>query len=133
MDKKYNIVSGIHIDPRSQHRSLVASTRPELSPEPKFSISELPQEPLFLTFPISLVLKELSMPFNSRTESVEILSIWPKREPTSSQLFMMLENPLITGSSSVWLMSSSLTSPNPIRPESFPKIVTCTLKTAESS
>jgi hypothetical protein len=36
MDKKYNIVSGIHIDRRSQHRSSEVSTRLELFPEPRF-------------------------------------------------------------------------------------------------
>jgi len=77
----------------------------------------LPLELLFPTLLISLDLPVQSTLLNSLTEVVEIWLTWPRRETTSSLSSETPESLLNTDSSSVWSMSSSLMSPNPIKPE----------------
>ena len=72
MDKKFNIEFGTPTDPKSLHQLLGVFPKPESFQELKSSISELLQELLSLTFPISLVQKDLFMLSNFHTELEEI-------------------------------------------------------------
>ena len=96
MDKKYNTEFGTLIDQRLLHQSLVVFLRLVFTQEPKFYIWVLLQEQQFPTFLILSAHKVWSTQLSSPTESVEIWSIWPRREPTSSQSFMMPESQTIT-------------------------------------
>ena len=72
MDKKYNTESGTPIDQKLPHLLLEVSLKPVFIQEPRFSISELPLELLFLTFLISLDPKVSFTQFSSLTELEEI-------------------------------------------------------------
>ena len=132
-DKKYNTEFGILTDPKSPHRSSVVFHKLVSSQEPKFCIWEPPQELPFPTFQISLDQRDSSMLLSSHTESAEIWSTWPRRELTLSQLSTTLESHKIIDFWWVWSTSSSLMSPNQIKPESFHKTATCTWRTEASS
>ena len=133
MDKRLSTESGIPSDQKSLLQSLEVLPKQESSQELRFSIWEVLQEQLFPMYQILLALKVLFTQLNSLTELEEILSTWLKRETTSSQLSMMLENLKITDSWLVWSMLCSLMLPNLIRPESCGKIATCIWRTEESS
>ena len=126
MAKKSSTESGTPIDPKSPLQSSVVSPKLVSIPEPRSCISVPPQEPLFLTFQISLVQKESSTQLNSRIESEEIWSIWPRRELTSSPSSTTPESPKTTDSWSVWSTVYSLTLPNLIKQESLRRTATCT-------
>ena len=100
MEKKFNIVFGIHIDLKLRLLSLEASPKLALNQERKYFIWGLLQEPLFPMFQILLVQRVLYMQLSSPIESVEISSIWLKREPMLSQSSMTQEN--------LWIIDSSL-------------------------
>ena len=72
MEKKYNIVFGIHTDPKLQHLSSEVSPKLGLNQELRFFIWELLLE---LLFPMSQILLDhlvLCMLLSSLIESVEI-------------------------------------------------------------